>query len=272
MFKIVLDAGHGINTAGKRCMKALDPNETREWVLNSRICNKIEQKLKAYDGYSLLRVDDTTGKTDIPLAERCKKANNFGGDLYLSMHHNAGIKGGNGGGLVVFTWNNPSTQLKEWQKLFYNNLIAKTGLKGNRSQPLSKSNFYVLVNTKMPALLFEHGFMDSKTDVPIILSESFAEKCAEAHVESLVKIGGLTKKPVAQTPTTNGKLYRVQVGAYSIKNNAVKMRDKLKGMGFDAVIVNGKLYRVQVGAYSVRENAVNMQNKLKSKGFEAIIV
>ena len=43
-------------------------------------------------------------------------------------------------------------------------------------------------------------------------------------------------------------------------------------MGFDAIIVNGKLYRVQVGAYSVRENAVNMQNKLKSKGFEAIIV
>lgn len=272
MFKIVLDAGHGINTAGKRCMKALDPNETREWVLNSRICNKIEQKLKAYDGYSLLRVDDTTGKTDIPLAERCKKANNFGADLYLSMHHNAGIKGGNGGGIVVFTWNKPSTQLKEWQKLFYNALISHTGLKGNRAVPLSKADFYVLTNTNMQAILIENGFMDSKTDVPIILSENFAEKSADAIVEVLVKIGGLTKKTVAPAPTTNGKLYRVQVGAYSIKNNAVKMRDKLKGMGFDAIIVNGNLYRVQVGAYSVRENAVNMQNKLKSNGFEAIIV
>lgn len=33
-----------------------------------------------------------------------------------------------------------------------------------------------------------------------------------------------------------------------------------------------KLYRVQVGAYSVKNNAVNMQNKLKSDGFDSIIV
>ena len=33
-----------------------------------------------------------------------------------------------------------------------------------------------------------------------------------------------------------------------------------------------KLYRVQVGAYSVKKNAINMQNKLKSYGIESIIV
>lgn len=33
-----------------------------------------------------------------------------------------------------------------------------------------------------------------------------------------------------------------------------------------------KLYRVQVGAYSVKKNAINMQNKLKSYGIDSIIV
>ena len=33
-----------------------------------------------------------------------------------------------------------------------------------------------------------------------------------------------------------------------------------------------KLYRVQVGSYSVKKNAIDMKNKLKSKGFDAIIV
>ena len=33
-----------------------------------------------------------------------------------------------------------------------------------------------------------------------------------------------------------------------------------------------KLYRVQVGAYSVKNNAINMQNKLKSYGIDSIIV
>ena len=50
MFKIALGAGHGINAAGKRCLKSLDPNETREWWLNDRVCDYIEEELKAYEG------------------------------------------------------------------------------------------------------------------------------------------------------------------------------------------------------------------------------
>ena len=48
MFKIALDAGHGLYTAGKRCLKSIDPNETREWSLNSRIAEKVTEKLETY--------------------------------------------------------------------------------------------------------------------------------------------------------------------------------------------------------------------------------
>jgi hypothetical protein len=51
----------------------------------------------------------------------------------------------------------------------------------------------------MPAVLLECGFMDSATDVPIILSDTFAEQAANACVEVLVEKGGLTKK-VVETP------------------------------------------------------------------------
>ena len=49
-FKIALTAGHYKYTAGKRCMKSLDPNETREWVLNDRIADKVEKLLTEYTG------------------------------------------------------------------------------------------------------------------------------------------------------------------------------------------------------------------------------
>lgn len=235
MFKIVLDAGHGINTAGKRCLKALDPKETREWVLNDRICDKIQSLLSAYDGYQLLRVDDTTGKKDIALETRVANANKFGADFYLSMHHNAGINGGKGGGLVAITYTKVDELTKSWQKELYNAIISTTGLKGNRATPLAKSDLYVLRKTTMPAVLLECGFMDSATDVPIILTESFADKVAQACVDVIVKKGGLTKKKVVQ-PTTNKK-YRVQVGAYSNKANAEKLQKKLKADGYDAIIV-----------------------------------
>lgn len=216
-FKIALDAGHGLKTLGKRCDKKIDPNETREWWLNDRICDKIEAKLKAYSGYELLRVDDTTGAKDVSLSARCKAANKFKADLYLSIHHNAGVKRGSGGGIVAYVWKKADAELQKYQKLFYDTLIAKTGLRGNRSTPLAKANFYVLVNTNMQAVLIENGFMDSTTDVPIILSEDFAEKAADAYVEVLAKIGGLKKKATKPAATESKfKPYKVKVTAASL--------------------------------------------------------
>lgn len=50
-----------------------------------------------------------------------------------------------------------------------------------------------------------------------------------------------TTKPSTSTSTTANKtLWRVQVGAYSVKKNAENMRDKLKAAGFTAIIVEGK--------------------------------
>lgn len=194
MFKIVLSAGHGKNTAGKRCMKKLDKNETREWVLNDRICDKIETKLKAYDGYKLLRVDDTTGKNNISLTNRSNAGNKWGGDLYLAIHHNAGVKGGSGGGIVAYVYTKPSAKSVEWQKALYNALIKHTGLKGNRAVPMAKANLHEVREPKMASVLLECGFMDSKTDVPIILTDKFAEQVATACVEEIVKKAKLTKK------------------------------------------------------------------------------
>lgn len=237
MFKIALNAGHYKNTAGKRCLKKLDKNETREWVLNDRICDKIEAKLKEFEGYQLLRVDDTTGATDVSLSNRAKKANTWGADFYLSIHHNAGINGGTGGGVVAYTYTKVDAITEAWQKELYNAIIKYTGLKGNRSTPLAKSNLAECRLTTMPAVLMECGFMDSATDVPQILSDVFADRVAAACVEVIVKRGKLTKKQPAPTTNTNtGTVYRVQVGAYRDKGNAEKLVASLKKDGYDAYI------------------------------------
>ena len=235
MFKLALSAGHGINTEGKRCMKAIDPNETREWWLNNRICDYVESYLKDYEGYTILRLDDSDDGKDNPALEtRVKSANNWGADFYLSVHHNAGVNGGSGGGIMAFTAPSASATSVAWRNELYDALIKHTGLKGNRSQPKAEGNYYVLKNTKMPAVLLELGFMDSKTDVPVILTDSYAQNCAKAIVEVLVARGKLTKKAVP-SPTT--ALYKVQVGAFSKKENADKLLAELKSKGYQGYIV-----------------------------------
>lgn len=238
--KICLNAGHYRNTAGKRCLKSLDPNETREWILNNRIVSKIVDMLSDYEGYELLRVDDPSGNTDVSLSERTSKANKFKADIYISVHHNAGINGGSGGGIVAYVYTKVDNTTLEWQKELYNSLIAHTGLKGNRSNPLPKSDLYECRKTTMPAVLLECGFMDSKTDVPIILSEEYASKCAEAITEVIVSRCGLKKKakPEAENKADQKTLYKVQVGAFSKRENAKKLKAELEGKGYNAFIVS----------------------------------
>ena len=198
---IALDAGHGLYTSGKRCLVSIDPNQTREWFLNDRIVDKIEKRLQSYN-CTVLRVNDTTGKVDTPRATRVRTANQANADIYISMHHNAGIEGGSGGGTVVFYY--PTGTCKADATKLYNEIIKCTGLRGNRSIPIANGSHLEVINsTHMPCFLIENGFMDSTTDTPIILTEEHAEKTAIAVTNFLKDYLNLTLKTGATAPSTN---------------------------------------------------------------------
>lgn len=72
-------------------------------MLNARVAEALETYLLSA-GHETLRVDDTSGETDVPLAARVNMANEWGADYYISIHHNVGINGGNGGGTLVFVY------------------------------------------------------------------------------------------------------------------------------------------------------------------------
>lgn len=67
-------------------------------------------------------------------------------------------------------------------------------------------------------------------------------------------------------------LYRVQVGAYSVRENAAAQLKKVMSAGFPTYMVKvDDLYKIQVGAYSVKANAEAMLAKIKKAGFDAFI-
>lgn len=190
-----IDAGHGINTSGKRCDKRYDKNQTREWSLNSKVANYVQSYLKDYD-VSTIRLDDTTGKTDISLSKRCNTANNKKCDLVVSIHHNAG--GGNG--LESYVWNGlPSTSrtIKIGQTI-HNACIKATG---QRDRGLKKADFAIIRDTYMDAVLIEGGFMDHPEDTPRILTDDFAKKYARGIVNGIAEYYKLKKKETPKEAT-----------------------------------------------------------------------
>ncbi len=194
MSKIVIDAGHGRYTAGKRCLKSLDPDETREWVLNDRVASALETYLLSA-GHETLRVDDTSGNVDVSLSTRVKMANEWKADYYVSVQHNAGIAGGLGGGTMVFVYSGTSGKTKKTQEAIYKHAIARAQLKGNRSDGTAEADFYVLRETTMPASLIECGFMDSATDIKHILNPEWSKKIALGIAEGICEVfGGKVKE------------------------------------------------------------------------------
>lgn len=202
MFKIAYCAGHYRQTPGKRIPKSLDPKQTREWILNDRVARYFAQAAKAYPQATLLRTDDATGNTFVDIPQRCAKANSWGADLYIDMHHNAGIGGGSGGGVVIYSYPGSATGRK-YRDAVYASVVAAGGLKGNRSQPLQEKAYDSLRLADAPAILPEYGFMDSATDVPVILSEEYAKKIAYATMEAVARVAGLEKAADAETDPDN---------------------------------------------------------------------
>lgn len=225
MLKIAYCAGHGLGTAGKRLPAELDPAQTREWTLNDRVADYFAQAAQEYEDVALLRTDDPTGKKDISIRDRTAKANAWGADVYLDMHHNAGINLGAGGGVVAFCYPG-SAAGRQLRDAIYEAVIAAGGLRGNRSQPLQEKKFDSLKYAKAPAVLMEYGFMDSRTDAPVLLTESYAKQVAYATMAGIAKVKGLKKKtvPAADKEVCNVELDLLKNGS---RGNQVKALQQL---------------------------------------------
>lgn len=241
MLKIAIDAGHYKGTPGRRCLAALDPAQTGEWELNRRVADNLQELLAGYD-CQVLRVDDRTGDKLIDLGDRVAAANGWPADVYLSIHHNAGIKGGSGGGCVVYTAPGCQAKSKALQRAAYGTVVSRTGLVGNRATPMMERGLYVLRRTKMPAILIECGFMDSKTDVPVILGPYFAEQVASGLLAALVEVFDLTERKEVRERMRYTKRGGAHIVEVPVKDFAVRLVDRAKKTAYSGNYCNAGFF------------------------------
>lgn len=169
---VTIDAGHGIDTAGKRT-----PDGIREWTLNDAIADVIEQVLND-NGVETIRVDDPTGVSDIPLIERSNQINGINPSLHLSIHHNALTDGqwGEWGGTETFV-KSPNNEANSLAKEIANSISNLTGMKNRGAK---YDSLHMTREVRVPSVLVEVGFMDSTTDYQIITDSTQQERIGEA--------------------------------------------------------------------------------------------
>jgi len=201
MVKIVIDAGHGFNTPGKR-----SPDDEREWSFNNKVAKYAIAKLKTFKNVEILRVDDPTGKTDVPLTIRTTLANEWQADVYASIHHNTLTdKWGSHSGIETYTMDNPTVSSKsiEIAGAIHPRIVMAMGIS---DRGMKRANFHVLRESAMPAFLSEGGFMDSTVDILKLRDNHYLQAQGEAIAEGLAiyfKLQPLTAS--ADSPTLSPK-------------------------------------------------------------------
>ena len=164
------------------------------------------------------------------MQNRCKASDAFGADIHCPIHTNA--FNGSVMGTRIFSYD---TKGKGWQyaNKVFDVLAPLTPGKSENVKPYPE--LYEVKNPKAPAVYIEVEFHDSVEGVKWIVEHT--TEIGEAIAEGLCNALGVTFKKAGATEKSD-KLYRIQVGAFSVKANADAYLKKVKAAGFpDAYIV-----------------------------------
>lgn len=238
MFKVVVSAGHGgsNSTPGKRT-----PDGEYEWNFNNKVVVAFIAELSKYENVEVLRVDDASGKTDVPLKTRTDKANAFGADLYVSFHHNAylGVWGSHTGS-ETFTYLGSNPKSEEASALIHKAIVRAYGLY-NRGE--KEANFHELRETNMAAVLVEGGYMDSTIDIKKLRDNNVLKNAGILAAQAVAQYGSLKLK---EAVTSQDTIHVVESGdtlwsisrTYGAKVDDIKLWNNLKS---DTIYVGQKL-------------------------------
>lgn len=223
--RIGIDCGHtlsGEGTGSQGCGYR-EENLTRE-------LGKIVIEMLKKEGHTVYdcTVDKSSNNAQ-QLIDRVNKANKQPLDLFVSIHFNACVNDAKGDGRTTGTevlLHSISSKAKPYAERIVKK-IANVGLK-NRG--VKTHNAYVLKHTKAPALLIETCFIDDRDDMNIYLKNP--RKVAKAIVEGILD---KSITDVTETPKTG--FYRVLVGSYRDKSNAIKKQEELKSKGVETSLI-----------------------------------
>lgn len=225
---ICLDAGHGGKDPGAIGFGRQEKDDTLRMIL---VVDKLLQKQG-------VKTHLTRSKDEyVELYSRPKTSNSVKADVFVSIHRNAvASQGANGSEIWVhpqapYTDTMLATEIHE--------RLVDVGVQSNRGV---KKGSYVVLTANAPAVLLELGFITNKVDNELF--DANFNAYAVAIAKGICAYVGVPYKEDSGE-TEKPALYRVQVGAFSNEDNAVKLMNDIQAMGYDAYLVRPSSEKVE---------------------------
>jgi N-acetylmuramoyl-L-alanine amidase len=187
--------------------------------------------LKSYENVTVIM--SRTADTFPSLTDRTNAANAAKADIFLSVHINSGSATARGFESHIYTTADSGT--KAYQNVMHEeiyNAVYKAAGEPDRGK--KQSNFHVLRESNMKAILTENLFISNSADAKNLSSPDFRQKIAQGHINGLERFLGLKKAaqppPTAEKPAS--KLWKVQVGAFEDEQAARALAADLTKQGY----------------------------------------
>ena len=222
MPKIFLDYGHGGNDSGTVGNGVLEKNIVL--IIGKRVAYHLRR-------HSQTVIESRTTDVNPSLSDRSNLANSNNVDLSVSIHCN-GFGDTSVKGFEIFTYGTGSREIG-LAKSIHNQIKRNNLLYVDRG--IKQENLHMVREIKTASVLVELGFITNDMDRKLILDNT--EKFAIAITRGILDFYQMAYKSETFDKPNTDKLYRVQVGAYKDKNNALNMQKKLKGLGIESIIV-----------------------------------
>ena len=165
--------------------------------------------------------------------ERVKESNTFGANIHLAIHTNATSKHNVTGGTQILLYSLTGERKKVGEAVL-NRLSPITPGK-SAEKLIEKPSFYEINSAKGITVYCECEFHDTKEGSDFIIKNT--KLIGETIAKGICDYYGVNTVEENVTEENKKTLYTVQVGAFSNKTNALKLVEKLKQSGFNAIVV-----------------------------------
>ena len=195
---------------------------TNEMVQCNRIAVSAEYHLKRH-GFEVKKASEGQN-----MWTSINESNSWGANLHVPIHTNA-FNGSLTGGTLIMIYSTSGENLKAGHAIF-NRLAPITP--GSDYSIRANTGLAELNSTKAIAVYVECEFHDTADGANFIINNT--DKIGEAIAHGICDYFGTNW---VDDDNTSDSFYRVQVGAFSNKQNAENQMNKLKEEGYDAFIV-----------------------------------
>lgn len=165
--------------------------------------------------------------------ERVKESNAFGADIHLAIHTNATAKHNVTGGAQILLYSLTGERKNIGQAIL--NRLAPITPGESAEKLIEKPSFYEINSADGITIYCECEFHDTKEGSDFIINNT--RLIGETIAKGICDYFGVSIVEDDNVEDNKKTLYTVQVGAFSVKNNAVKYLEELKSAGFDAIII-----------------------------------